>query len=114
MNVVQAIKLPVQERYSNSNSFFTVEVSRRNQKIEIHLANEEYAFAIFSMDLGSIFGIIFGNEFGVKLKERGPHKLESAYDIVRVHSLMIYTDLIEYKIVCDAETPLLLCFSIIS
>ena len=34
--------------------------------------------------------------------------------IVRIHSLMIYTELIEYKIVGDTQAPLLRCFSFIS
>ena len=48
------------------------------------------------------------------LRGKGPHKLEFAYDIVRIQSLMIYTDLIEYNIVGDTKTPLLLCFPLIS
>ena len=37
------------------------------------------------------------------LKGKGPHKPEFAYGIVRIHSLMIYTDLIEYNIVGDTK-----------
>ena len=48
------------------------------------------------------------------LKGRGPHKLEFAYDIVRIHSLMINSDLIEYNIVGDTKAPLLRCFLFIS
>ena len=48
------------------------------------------------------------------LSGTGPHKPEFAYDIVRIHSLMIYTDLIEYKIVGDTKAPLLRCFLFIS
>ena len=45
---------------------------------------------------------------------KGPHKLEFAYDIVRIHSLMIYSDLVEYKIVGDTKVDLLRCFPFIS
>ena len=48
------------------------------------------------------------------LKGKGPHKPEFAYDIVRIHSLMIYTELIEYNIVGDTKGPLLRCFLSIS
>ena len=48
------------------------------------------------------------------LKGKGPHKPEFAYDIVRIHSLMIYTDLIEYNILGDTKAPLLRCFRFIS
>ena len=48
------------------------------------------------------------------LRGKGPHKPEFDYDIVRIHSLMIYTDLIEYNIVGDTKAPLLPCFPFIS
>ena len=47
------------------------------------------------------------------LREKGPHKPEFAYDIVRIHFLIIYTDLVEHNIVGDTKTPLLHCFSFI-
>ena len=66
------------------------------------------------MDLGHIFGSNVGNEIGVMLRGNGPHKPELAYDIVRIHTLMIYGDLIGYNIVGDAKAPLLRCFSFFS
>ena len=54
---------------------------------------------IFTLPVVHIFGTDVGNEFGVMLTKKGPRKLEFAYDIVYIHSLMIYTDLIEYKVV---------------
>ena len=44
------------------------------------------------------------------LRGKGPHKPEFAYDIVRIHSLMISTDLIEYNIVGFTKAPLLRYF----
>ena len=82
------------------------------------LANDTSGLAFCSTDLGHIFGHIFspnvGNEFGVLMIGRGPHKPGFAYDIVRIHSLMIYSDLIEYNIVGDTKAPLLRCFPFIS
>ena len=89
-------------------------MSRRTQKVDIHLANEGSVVAFFSTDLGHIFGSNFGNKFGVIFRGKGPHEPEFAYDIVRKHSLMIYTDLIEYNIVGDIKTPMLCCFLFIS
>ena len=89
-------------------------MSRRTQKIEIYLANERSGPAFFSKDLGQIFGINVGKEFGVMLIGKGPHKPEFAYDIVRIHSLIRYTDLIECKNVGDTKAPLLRCFPFIS
>ena len=41
---------------------------------------------------------------------KGPHKPKFAYNFVRIHSPMIYADLIEYNIVGDTKVPLLRCF----
>ena len=49
-------------------------------------------------------------ELGVMLRGKGLHKPEFAFNIVRIHSLMIFTDLMEYNIVGYTMTPLLRCF----
>ena len=85
----------IQEKHNHSENCITVQVSRRTQKVEIHLANEEFVLALFSTDLGHVFGSSVSNEFGVMLRGKGPHKPKFAYDIVRIHFLMIYTDLID-------------------
>ena len=48
------------------------------------------------------------------MRGKGPHVPKFAYDIVRIHSLMIYTDIVEYNIVGDTKSPLLRCFPLIS
>ena len=48
------------------------------------------------------------------LRGKGPHKQEFVYDIVRIHSLMIYTDLIEYDNVADTKVSLLRSFPFIA
>ena len=113
-DIVEAMNILIQERNNPSENCIKVKVSRRTQKVEIYLANEGSGLAFFSTDLGHIFGSNVGNEFGVMLRRKGPHKPEFAYDIVRIHSLMIYTDLIEYNIVGDTKAPLLRCFPFIS
>ena len=64
--------------------------------------------------LGQVIGSKVCNEFGVMLREKGPHKPEFAYDIVPIKSFMIYTDLIEYIIFGDMKAPLLRSFLFIS
>ena len=108
-DIVEAMNILIQERHNHSENCIKVKVSRKTQKVEICLANEASGLAFFSTDLGHIFGSNVGNEFGVMLKGKRPHKPEYAYDIVRIHSLMIHTDLIEYNIVGDTMVPLL-CF----
>ena len=104
----------IQERHNDSENCIEVKVSRGTQKVEIYLANEETGLAFFITDLGHIFGSNVGIEFGLMLRGKGHHKPEFAYDIVRIHSLMIYTDLIECNIVGDTKAPLLRCFPFIS
>ena len=53
------------------------------------LANDNSGLAICSTDLGHIFGNSVGKEFGVLMIGKGPHEPDVAYDIVRIHSLMI-------------------------
>ena len=113
-DIVEAMNTLNQERHNHSENCVTVKVSRRTQKVEIYLANEGSGLALFSTDLGHIFGSNVGSEFGVMLRGKGPHKPKFAYDIVRIHSLMIYTNLIEYNIVGDTKAPLLRCFPFIS
>ena len=107
------MNIRIQERFNHSENFITVQVSRLTQKVEIHLPNERSGLAFFSTDLRSFLGTNAGKEFGVMLGGRGPHKPENAYDIVLIHSLMIYTDLIEYNIVGDRVASLLRCFPFI-
>ena len=113
-DIVEAMNILIQERHNHSESSIKVKVSRKTQKVEIYLANEASGLAFFSTHLGHIFRSNVGNEFGVMLRRKRPHKPKFAYDIVRIHSLMIYTDLIEYNIVGDTKTPLLRCFLFIS
>ena len=113
-DIVEAMNILIQERHNRSEGCIKVKVSRRMQKVEIYLANEASGLSFFSTDLGHIFGSNVRNEFGVMLRRKCPHIPEFAYDIVRIQSLMISTDLIEYNIVGDKKVPLLRCFPFIS
>ena len=94
-DIVEAMNTLIQERNNHSENCITVKMSRRTQKVEIYLAKERSGLAFFSADLGHTFGSNVANEFGVILSKEGPPKSEFAYDIVRIHSLVIYTNLIE-------------------
>ena len=109
-HIVEAMNTLIQARHNHSENCITVKMSQRTQKVEINLADERSGVAFFSTDLGHIFGSIVGNDFAVMLRGEGPYKPELAYDFVRIHSPMIYTDLIEYKIVGDTKASLRPCF----
>ena len=113
-DIVEAMNTLIQERHNHSKNCITVKVSRRTQKVENYLENEGSGLTFFRTDLGPFFGSIVGNELLIMLRGKGPHKPEFAYDIVRLHSFMIYTDMIRYNIVGDTKAPLLRCFPFIS
>ena len=104
-DIVEAMNTLTQERNNHNETCITVKVSSRTQKVVIMLANDTSGLAFCSTDLGHIFGNNAGNEFGVLMMGKGPHQPEFGYDIVRIHSLMIYSNLEEYNIVGDTEAP---------
>ena len=113
-DIVEAINTLIQKIHNHIEICFKVKVSRRKHKVEIYFANERSGLAFCNTDLGHIFGSNVGNVFGIMLRGKGPQKPKLAYGIVRIHSLMIYTDLIGYNIVGDTKAPLLRCFRFIS
>ena len=83
------------------------------QKVKVYLANQESSLATFSTDLGHIFGGDVRNDLGILMRGKCSHEPTFVDDNVRIHSLMIYTVILEYNIVEDTKAPLLLCFPFI-
>ena len=108
--MVEAMNTLLPERHKQSESYIKVKVSRRTQKVQIYLAEEGSRVAFFGTDLGHILGSDVRNGFGVMMRRKGPHKPEVARDFVRMHSLMINTDLTECNTVSDKTAPMLRCF----
>ena len=113
-DIVEAMNTIIQEKNKHRGTCITIKVSRVTQKVKVYPANEESSLAIFSTDLGHISGGDVRNDLGILMCGKGPHEPTFAYDIVDIHSLMIYTDIVEYKIVGDAKAPLFHCFPCIS
>ena len=84
------MNLLIQERNNHNENCITVKVSRRTQKIELSLISDDSSLVIFSTDLGIIFGGDVGDDKGILMRGKGPHEPKFAYDIVRIHSLMIW------------------------
>ena len=55
-DIVEAMNTLIQERNNHRDFCITIKVSRVSQKVKVFLANEESSLAIFSTDLGHIFG----------------------------------------------------------
>ena len=113
-DIVEAMTTLIQERNNHRDTCITIKVSRVTHKVKIYLENKQSSLAIFSTDLGHIFGGDVRNDSGKLMRGKEPLKPTFAYDIVRIHSLMIYTDIAECNIVGDTKTPLLRCFPFIS
>ena len=105
-DIVEAMNTFIEERHSHGEYSITVKMYRSTQKTEIYLAKDISGLSFFSTDMGHILESNVGKEFEVMFRRKGPHKPEFAYDTVRIHSPMIYTNLIEYNIVGDTQVLL--------
>ena len=113
-DIVEAMNSLIRNRNNHNKTCISVKMDRRTQKIAFSLVNDESSLVISIIDLGHIFGGDVRNDWGLLILGKGPHKPLFAYDIVRIHSLMIYLDIVEYNIVGDTKAPLLRCFPFIS
>ena len=113
-DIVEAMNTLIQERNNHRDTCITIKVSRVTQKVKVYLANEESSLAIFSTDLRHVFGGDVRNYLGILVRGKGSHEPTFAYDIVRIHSLMIYPDIVEYNFVGDTKAPLLRRLAFIS
>ena len=109
-HIVEVVNTLIQERNNHNETCRTFKVSRRTQKVVIFLANDTSGLTFCSSGLGYNFGNNVGNEFGVLMIGKGPHEPEIAYNIVRIHSLMVYSYLVEYNIVVNTKALLSRCF----
>ena len=110
---MEALNTLIQERNNHRDTCITIKVSRVTQKLQVYLAFEESSLAISSTDLGHIFEGDMRNDLGRLISGKRPHEPTFAYDIVPIHSLMTYTDIVEYNFVGDTKARLLRCFPII-
>ena len=68
-----------------------VSVVKITGKFAVHLLGNHSVFIIQSADLSHIFSCdLEQNQTGVKMKGKYPHYPQYSYDIIRIHSLMIY------------------------
>ena len=86
-------------------------LSRGTQKFEVNIANDEYGLDFFGRHLEHVLRSKVQNEFGMELRRNGPHRPELAQDLNRIHILMTKRVTIENNSVCDANSPMLRCFS---
>ena len=92
-----------------------VSVDKMTQTVAVHLTESQSVFMIQISGLSHVFGCeLEQSQTGFIMKGKGPHYPQDSYDIIKLHSLMIYSDIIEYNIVGDTKTPLLRCIPFLS
>ena len=114
-DIVNEMNKKVQEREKYEKTPIRLHVNKITQRISLSLPNENSLLVIFSTDLCHVFGCeeaVYG--MGVFMSGAGPHFPKFPYDIVRIHTLMIYSDIVEYNIVGDTKAALLRCIPFIS
>ena len=113
-DILEAMNTLKQKRNNHRDTCIIMKVSRVMQKIKLYLADEELSLANFSTDLGHIFGGDVRNDLGMLMCGKGPHEPTFAYKNVRIRSLMIYNDIVEYTIVGGTKAALIHWFPFIS
>ena len=78
MHFVETMDSFLQERHNQRENCITIKLSQRTHEVKMSLANEESGRALFSSDLGQCLVSNVGNEFGVTMRGKGPHKPEIA------------------------------------
>ena len=99
------MNMVIREGHNHTESSIALKVSGRTRKVEIHLAIEGSFLAFFSTSFGQVFVGNVGSSLGVLFRGRGPHKPVFVLDIVRIQSLMINRNSIEYN---NGDTKVLL------
>ena len=72
-DIVEAMNTLIQKRSNHRDTCITIKVSRVTQKTKVCLAIDESSLAIFSTDLGHIFGRDVRNDLGILMSGKGPH-----------------------------------------
>ena len=90
-------------------------VNKITRRISLRLPNQNCLPVLFSANHCHIFGCEEAVlDIGVFMGGAGPHCPKFPYDIVQIHILMIYSDIVESNIVGDTKAALLRCIPFIS
>ena len=114
-DIVNEMNKKIQERENYEKTPIKLKVNRITQRISLSLPKENSLLGIFSTDLCHVVGCeeaVYG--MGVFMSGAGPHFPIFPYYIVRIHTLMIYSDIVEHNIVGDTKAALLRCIPFIS
>ena len=114
-DIVNEMNKRFQERENYESTPITLHVNKITQRISLSLPIKNSLRVIFSADLCHVFRCeeaVYG--MGVFMSGAGPHFPKFPYDILRIHALMIYSDVVEYNIVGDTKAAFLQSIPFIS
>ena len=114
-DIVNEMNETIEEREKYEKTPIRLQVNKITRRISLSLSYENSLLVIYSADLCHVFGCeeaVYG--MGVFMSGVGPHFPKIPYDIVRIHTLMIYSDIVEYNIVGDTKAALSQCIPFIS
>ena len=111
-DIVNEMNRKIQEREKYEKTSIKLHVNKITQRISLSIPNQNSLLVIFSANLCHVFGCEEAVYcMGVFTSEAGP---KFNYDIVRIHTLMIYSDVVGYNIVGNTKAALLRCIPFIS
>ena len=114
-DIVNEMNRKIQEREKYEKTPNKLHVNKITQRFPLSLPNQNSLLVIFCADLCHVFGCEeFVHGQGVFMSGVGPHFPKFPYDIVQIHTLMIYRDTVEYNIVGETKAALLRCIPFIS
>lgn len=108
--IFREMKNVVKAKYPGKEMGMNVSIDNRSQRAFISLPKVGSALNIISPDIAHILGF----PMSVLLFGLGPHISHYPVDILRVHSIMVYTDIVEHGVLGDTKAPILRCFPFIS
>ena len=94
-DIVKTMNTINEERNNQGGTCIRINADRITQKSEVYLAKNESILATCTRNLGPVFGGGVQNDLGILVCGKGLHKPTFAYVCVRIHSRMIYNEIVE-------------------
>ena len=102
-DLLDAMLKPAQEYFAQQPFLWQYTIDPTNQKLSIELNSGTSFLHFISSDIANILGYVNHT----KLEGMGPHVADYPVDLQRVHTMFVYTDIIEHQLLGDSMAPVL-------